>query len=159
MRLLGRMGAVETLTSGLERGIRFAKERDLRLLEAELRLASGACEAMRSPRRSEAQLERAIELAETIGANALRGRALLMRHDRPDGECEALEQACLDLVEIPTWRSRAYLALAHSLGATADGREEALEICATALCRFSAMGLPADEARARGLLWRLSAGK
>jgi len=159
MRLLGRMGAVETLTSGLERSIRFAHERDLRLLEAELRLASGICEASRSPQRSAVQLDRAIELASAIGASALRGRALLERHSHADGDLEALEQACLDLVEIPTWRSRAFLALARVLGASPGGRAEALEICATALCRFSTMGLEADEARARGLLWRLTAGK
>ncbi len=159
MRLLGCMGAVETLTSGLERSIRFARERDLRLLEAELRLASGVCNQARNPQRSAAQLDRAIELAGAIGATSLRGRALLARHDGPDGDRGALEQACLDLVEVPTWRSRAFLALARVLGSTAQGRPEALEICATALCRFSAMGLAGDEARARGLLWRLSAGR
>ena len=159
MRLLGCMGAVEALTSGLERSIRFARERDMKLLEAELRLASGVCAAVRDPQRSGAQLDRAIDLASTMGATALRGRALLARHDHVDGDREALEQACLDLVEIPTWRSRAFLALARVLGATAEGRGEALEICATALCRFSAMGLESDEARARGLLWRLSVGK
>ena len=159
MRLLGRMGAVETLTSGLDRSIRFAHERDLRLLEAELRLASGICEASRSPQRSAVQLDRAIELASAMGASALRGRALLERHSHAGGDREALEQACLDLVEIHTWRSRAFLALARVLGASPGGRAEALEICATALCRFSSMGLEADEARARGLLWRLTAGK
>ncbi len=159
MRLLGELGAVETLTTGLDRGLRFARERDMRLLEAELRLASGICEAVRSPQRSAAQLDRAIELAGNIGAYALRGRALLARHDVADGEREALEQACLDLLEIPTWRSRAYLALARSLGASPQTRGEALEMCATALCRFSSMDLPADEAKARGLLWRLSVGK
>ena len=159
MALLGCMGVVETLTSGLERGLRFAKERDLRLLEVELRVASGVCHAARDPQRSAAQLDRAIGLASAMGANTLRGKALLMRHDNAGGDREALEQACLDLVEIPTWRSRAFLALAQVLGTTPGGRAEALEICATALCRFSSMGLEADEARARGLLWRLAAGK
>jgi tetratricopeptide (TPR) repeat protein len=159
MRLLGLMGAVETLTSGLERSLRFARERDLRLLEAELRLANGICEAVRSPQRSAVQLDRAIELAGNIGAHALRGRALLARHDHPDGEREALERACLDLLEVPTWRSRAFLALARALGDSPADRDDALEMCATALCRFSAMGLPADEAKARGLLWRLSTRK
>ncbi len=159
MRLLGRMGAVEALTSGLERSIRFAHERDLRLLEAELRLASGVCEATRSPQRSAVQLDRAIELSSAIGAAALRGQALLARHDHDGGDREALEQACLDLVEITTWRTRAYLALARVLGQTPGGQAEALEICATALCRFSSMGLAGDETRARGLLWRLTAGR
>ncbi len=156
MSLLGRMGAVEALTSGLERSIRFARERDLRLLEAELLLASGVCEAGRSPHRSRAQLDRAVELAGAIGAAQLRGRALLARYSGPDGERSAVEQACVDLVEIPTWRSRAYLALAEQLGASPEHRGEALEMCATVLCRFSSMGLAADEARARGLLWRIS---
>ncbi len=49
--------------------------------------------------------------------------------------------------------------LARVLGTSAADRPEALEICATALCRFSSMGLAGDEARARGLLWRLTAGK
>jgi tetratricopeptide (TPR) repeat protein len=156
MSLLGQMGAVETITSGLERSIRFARERDLRLLEAELLLASGACEVGRDPHRSRAQLDRAVALAGSIGAVQLRGRALLARYSGPDGERSALEQACVDLVEIPTWRSRAYLALAELLGADPETRGEALEMCATALCRFSSMGLDSDEARARGLLWRIS---
>ncbi len=159
MYLLGAMGEVRTFTGGLDRGLRYARDRELRLLEAELLLASGVCDAGRSLERSCEQLDAAAELAGGMGAAALRGRALLARHDRPGGDPVALEQACVDLVEIPTWRSRAYLALARALGESADGRAEALEICATALCRFSSMDLPADEARARNLLWRLSVGK
>jgi tetratricopeptide (TPR) repeat protein len=159
MRLLGAMGMVETLTSGLDRALAFAQERELLLLETELCLASGICEAARDPVRSAAQLDRAVQLASDMGAVTLRGRALLARHDRSGGRRESLELACLDLVEIPTWRSRAYLALARALSHEPGGRAEALEICATALCRFSSMGLAADESRARGLLWRISAGK
>ena len=129
------------------------------LLEAELRLANGICLLQRSPECAVGHLDRAAELAGGMGAMALRGRALLARHDRPDGEREALEQACVDLVELTPWRSRAYLALARKLGSTHAGREEALEISASMLCRFSSMDLPADEARARTLLWKLSAGK
>ncbi|MFH1466538.1 MAG: hypothetical protein ABIO70_19290 [Pseudomonadota bacterium] len=138
--------------------IAFADQRGLRVLEAELRYALGASLLAQEPAQGSAHLALAAALAERIGAVGLRGLALLAQHDRPGGDLDALEQACGDLVELLPWRSRAFLALAQRLDERREQHERALELCATALCRLSSMDLPRDEARARGLLWRMSAG-
>ena len=136
----------------------FAEQRGLRVLEAELQLSLGSAILPREPALARGHLEQAAGLAGRIGALGLRGRALLALHDRPGGDPAALEQACEDLVELLPWRCRASLALAQRLGEQGETRARALELAAAALCRLSGMDLPRDEARARGLLWRLSAG-
>ena len=127
------------------------------MLEAELLLTLGACAGGGKAVEGAAQLHAAESLARRIGAVSIAGRALLLQHDHEGGSRQALEQACLDLVECPAWRTRAYLALAQALCSQPGARTEALEICASTLCRFSTMELPYDEERARTLLWRLSA--
>jgi len=159
MRLLSRVGSVDLLTRGLERGVDFARERQHRLLELDLRLTLGSCTLGRSPQAASALLSDVAEQARRVGAFYLRGRALLALHDRDGGDQDVIEQACLDLVESLPWRTRAYLALARAMGEREESREQAMEICATALCRFASMDLPGDEQRARSMLWRFSLGR
>ena len=154
----GPTAALDEALEGIEKGLRYAEARDLHLLRAELLCASGIGLLGRDPPRSRERLALAAELAGRQGALPLRGRALLALNDAPEGDREALEQACLDLVELAPWRCRAYVALARLVALRPGGREHALEICAAALCRLASMDLPADEARARGLLWQLGAG-
>jgi hypothetical protein len=156
MRLAACMGTGDLVTTNLERAITFAAQRELRLLEAELRLARGLCLLPRDQREAVIQLDRVMELAFAAGAPHLAGQARLALHDRPDGSVEELELACGELMETPPWRSRAFLAIARARARGRDGRDLALGIASTAFCRFSAMDLPADEARARTLLWQLA---
>ncbi len=157
MRLLFLSGAIDLFTRGLEKAIAFSVERHLRVLEAELRLARGYCLRGRDPQAAAEQLRQANALAREIGALPICGQSALALHDQPAGSRRALEQACRDLVELPVWRSRAYLALARVMAREPSGRKAAIEICTSALCRFSVMDLPSDEQSARNLIWRLSA--
>ncbi|MBN1336761.1 MAG: hypothetical protein JXB39_12455 [Deltaproteobacteria bacterium] len=156
MRLLALMGTSDVLTSNLERAVAFAAERELRLLEAELRLARGTCLFARDRSAAAVDLTLVLDMAKAMGAPHLAGRARLVLHDAPDGSAEALERACAELEETPPWRTRSQLALARARARVPQDREAALDMASTVFCQFAAMDLPADEARARILIWRLA---
>jgi len=158
IRLLVSMGACDLITANLDRAIAFAVERELKILEAELRLARGTCLLLRDRQAAAVHLVRTVDLARGMGVPHLAGRARLALHEGPEGSVEELELACAELMETLPWRTRAFLAVARARARRPEGVEAALEIASTALCRFSAMNLPADEARARALLWSLAQG-
>ncbi len=156
LHLAASMGACDLVTGGIVRAIAFAAERELRMLETELHLAGGTALLSQDRAAAARHLRRALAMALDAGAPHLAGRARLALHDAVGGSLEELETACAELVETPPWRTRGLLALALARAREPEGRDAALDLASTAFCRFSAMSLPADEARARTLLWQLA---
>jgi hypothetical protein len=157
MRARATAGSAGGGVSALAPWLAFAEQRGLRLLEAEILLALGETQLGCDPDSARGRLMQAVDVAGRIGAHHVRGRALLFLHDQPRGDPAALKIAISDLDEAAPWRCRALVALARRLAEDGRERERALELCASALCRFGDMDLPRDEANARGLLWKLSA--
>lgn len=155
MRALARSGACDMLPSGLTRAIEFAQEREMKVLEAELRLARGLCLLVKQPGGADEDLGTGLLLARHAAMPHLAGRFRLALHGRPGGRLNALEQARLELEENAPWSARALLAVAHHLATQPRYMGQALEMCGVALCQFSAMGMGDDEHAARDLMARL----
>ncbi|MFT5585624.1 MAG: tetratricopeptide (TPR) repeat protein [Cognaticolwellia sp.] len=157
--LATQRGALTFLPGWLDKGVAYAAEREMVLLEARLRGVRGACRSMAGSETGHADLDSALLLAERAGAPFLSGRLRLERarlgfgeQGRPvvtlDVEC-ALEELTGDRI----WAARARVLLAKLLldkGQNAQGLEHA----AAALCQFKASGLEFDEGQARKVLDR-----
>lgn len=148
-------GRLDLLPTCLDRSVAFATDRELRVLEGELRLACGVCLRQRDPGRSQQQLHRALDLFRAMGLPHLAGRARLALQGR-EASVRELELALAELKEDRPWRVEVLVALAEALARQPGRRPEALEAAAAALCRLSEMNLPTREARMRNLLVRLA---
>lgn len=158
IRAISAAGRCEPLTAALDRAVEFAQERELRVLEAELRHARGICLLRQRPRAGDEDLAAALILTRQAAVPHLAGAIRLALHDRPGGRVEGLEQATRELEESPVLLARTLLAQARLLAGRPRSLGRALELCGLALCRFSDLGLEGDEDRARSLLRDLMDG-
>ena len=157
--LATQRGALTFLPGWLDKGVAYAAEREMVLLEARLRRVRGSCRAMAGSEAGHADLDSALLLAEHAGAPFLSGRIRLERArlgfgaQGQDVMTSDVERAVEELTGDRVWAARARVLLAELL--LKEGRPaESLEHAAAALCQFKASGLEFDEGAARKVMDR-----
>jgi tetratricopeptide (TPR) repeat protein len=150
-------GALTFLPGWLDKGVAYAVEREMVLLEVRLRRVRGACRSMAGFETGQVDLESALLLAEQAGAPFLSGRIRLDlarlgfgEQGRPVVALDA-ERALEELTGDRVWAARARVVLAEMLiekGRSAQGLRHAT----SALCQFKASGLEFDEGEAYRVL-------
>ncbi len=149
---------VEPLMGGLDAGIRYAVERDMLVLEADLRIARGMALAARRPDVAGEDLEAAAAISDESKAPLRSGRARLEWASRLDGGVDrrlaVLGRAREQLAMSRPWVARVDLASARLL-AMRD-RAAALKLAAAAMAQFAAMHMRLDQERAAELMQRLA---
>lgn len=157
--LATQRGALTFLPGWLDKGVAYATEREMVLLEARLRRVRGSCRAMAGSEAGHADLDSALLLAEQAGAPFLSGRIRLERARLGFGAqgqpvmTSDVERAVEELTGDRVWAARARVLLAELLlqkGQAAQSMEHA----AAALCQFKASGLEFDEGAARKVMDR-----
>lgn len=153
----GLAHGVRPLTRGISQGIGHAEERDMPLLEADLRLVRAMAHAEDQGDGAERDFDRAMQLARACGDPLRTGRVLLERSTRlaldPEDAVKSLEEAIELLRPNRPWWSRARLAL--GLGRLAAGHPDGRGELAAAMAQFEDMGMARDAAAARRWLQRI----
>lgn len=137
---------VQPMLHALDDALVFAEQRQMVVLEADLRIARGMGRAATDPAGSRLDFERAISIADRLGHAWRAGRARLervRRHPGPDDIAE-LERAEADLAGNEPYRWRCAALRAIRL-AGPEGKALAM----TALARFEAMDMEPDAANLR----------
>lgn len=157
--LATQRGALTFLPGWLDKGVAYATEREMVLLEARLRRVRGSCRAMAGSEAGHADLDSALLLSEQAGAPFLSGRIRFERARLGFGAqgqavmASDVERAVEELTGDRVWAARARVLLAQLLleqGQAAEGMKHA----AAALCQFKASGLEFDEGAARKVMDR-----
>lgn len=143
---------VQPLVHGLEEGLSLALDRRMVMLEIDLRLARGVARARTEPAVAEADLRRAMTLADDHSVPLRSGRLRLELGSRlPVADRVPLLQQAIHLLRHDEpWHHRARLALGRIL--LRDQPQQGKELVLCALARMEGMGMNLDAQQARGLL-------
>lgn len=158
--LATQRGALTFLPGWLDKGVAYAAEREMVLLEARLRRVRGSCRAQAGSEAGHADLDSALLLAEQAGAPFLSGRIRLERARLGFGAqggpvvASDVERAVEELTGDRIWAARARLLLAELLLEKGPGAQS-MAHAAAALCQFKASGLEYDEGAVRKLMDRV----
>jgi tetratricopeptide (TPR) repeat protein len=148
----------QPLVIALDEGIALAENRQMVVLEADLRIARGVARAQADVEAARKDLDQAILLADRAKHPLRAGRARLEHARRLPGTDEdridMLVRAEAELKGNEPWFQRARLARASLM---ARGRpDEARRLALTAVARFAAMEMDVDSVGARKLVRQLS---
>lgn len=152
--LATQRGALTFLPGWLDKGVAYASEREMVLLEARLRRVRGVCRAMAGSDSGHVDLDAALLLAVDAGAPFLAGRIRLERARLGYGDggqavqTADVERAVEELTGDRVWAARAQVLLAELLVQQGEGAR-GLKLAVEALCQFKASGLEHDEGAAR----------